>query len=115
MIEGGDDFLGLAAVGFYGDGLAPVVGVHIAKDAALRVEQESIDAVAGGEIADVVGDHAVEPAGAVAAGERELGAEAQVVNSTSVLQGSKLRLRIGKARRGRSSAVIRRGKRVGVP
>ena len=69
MVESGDDLLDLAAIGFHHERLALVIDEHIAENAALRVEQESIHAVSGGEIANVVRNHAVQPAHAVAAGQ----------------------------------------------
>ncbi len=43
--------------------------VAVALDAALRVEDEVVAALPGGEVADGVCDHAVEPADAVRAGD----------------------------------------------
>jgi len=45
----------------------------VALDAALGVEQEVVVAFTGGECGDVVGDHAVEPAGGVRAGDAQEG------------------------------------------
>ncbi len=59
MIERGDDLLHLAAVGFDDERLALVIDVHIAEDAPLRIEQERIHALANGEIANVIRNHAV--------------------------------------------------------
>ena len=54
------------AVGFGED-------VGVALDAALGVEEEVVAAGAGGEVPDGVGDHAVEPADAVGAGDGDPG------------------------------------------
>ena len=45
----------------------------VTEDAALGVEEEVVVAFAGGERLDGVGDHAVEPAGGVGAGDAEEG------------------------------------------
>ena len=66
--------------------LSPIVGVQIAQDVSLRIEQESVHAVSRREIADIVGDHAVQPAHPVAAGERNLGAGAEFVNPSGRYQ-----------------------------
>ncbi len=69
MVESSNDLLDLTAIGFHHQPLASVIDEHIAENAALRVEQESIDAASGGEIANVVRNHAIQPAHAVAAGQ----------------------------------------------
>ena len=70
MVESGDNLLDLAAIRLDHERLARVIDDHVAKDAALRVKQESIHPASGGKIANVVGHHTVQPAHAVAAGER---------------------------------------------
>src|SRR5216683_5100936 len=94
VIEGGENLLQLAAVGVNQDALAAVVRVKIAKNAALRVEQESIDAAVDLEIPDIVGDHAVQPAHAVTAGQHDFGAPAEIINPAARAQGGELRPRI---------------------
>src|SRR5260370_17366162 len=105
MVEGGDGLLDLAAITLDNDRVALAVSVHVPKDAALRVEQEGIDAVTGCEVADVVRNHAVQPAHAVAAGERNPGAEAEVIDSAAAGESREFLLRIGKVRCGPSSPI----------
>ena len=83
MVESGQDFLDLAAIRFHDERLARVINVHIAENPALRVQQESIHPVSGGEIANIIRDHAVQPAHAIAAGKRNSCAEAEVINSAA--------------------------------
>ena len=75
LVEDGEDFLQLRLIGIDEQRLSPIVGVQVAQNMSLRIEQKSIHTAPGLEIADVVGDHAVQPAHPVAAGERNLGAE----------------------------------------
>ena len=67
MIESCEDLLHLAAIGLHRKRLALVVNQHIAEDATLRIQQESIHAPSCGKIANVVRNHAVHPAHAIAA------------------------------------------------
>ena len=77
LVEDGKDFLHLRLVGVNQQRLSPIVGVQIAQDMSLRIEQKSVYPVPGLEIADIVGDHAVQPARPVAASKRNLGSRAQ--------------------------------------
>src|SRR5438552_2739535 len=53
-----------------------------------------IDAAVDFEIPDIVGDHAVQPAHAVTAGQHDLGARAEIINPAAGAQGGELRPRI---------------------
>ena len=63
------DLVALRALGIDQQRLAAIEGVEVSLDASLGVEQEGIDAVAGGQVANIVRNHAVQPADAVAAGQ----------------------------------------------
>src|SRR5580658_8781043 len=113
MVEGGNDLLCLAAISLDHEGLAQIVDNHVAQNTALRAEQKSIHTVSGGEIADVVGNHSVQPPHAVTASKGDSRAESQVIDSTTVQQSSELLLRIGKARRRHRATVVHCTKRPG--
>ena len=67
VVEVGEEAGELVAVGFEQDASRrSSEGGEVALDAALGVEDEVVVALAGGEVLDGVGDHAVEPADAVA-------------------------------------------------
>jgi hypothetical protein len=67
MVERRDDFLHLAAISLDQKGFPHVEDVHVAENAALRVQQERINTMSRGEIPDIIGDHAIHPAHPVAA------------------------------------------------
>src|SRR5437588_521142 len=113
MVECGGDLLNLATISLHDESVALVTSVHVAEDAALRVKQESINAMARGKVANVIRDHAVQPARAVGAGERDPGAEAEVIDSAGVVKSCELLLRIGKAWRSGGSAVLGQSHRLG--
>ena len=58
-----------------------------------------------GQIANIVRDHAIQPAHAIAAGQRNLRPESKVVNPAAIPQGRELCLRIAEAN-GRACAAI---------
>jgi hypothetical protein len=58
------------------------------------------------EIADVIGDHAIQPPRAVAPSQRNSGFKAEVVNSATAQQSRKLIMRVGKERSRCGSAVF---------
>ena len=58
------------------------------------------------QVANIVGDHPIQPAHAVAASERDLRPKPQVINAAPVAQGLELRLRIAKARRRGRAAIL---------
>ena len=86
--------------------VAALKGVEIRLNAALRVQHKGINAVAGGKIANVIGDHAVQPADAVAAGHRDFGPPTQVIEAATREQGLELGARIAEiGRRGRAAVL----------
>ena len=49
LVEDGEDLLELRLVGIDEQRLSPIVGIQIAQDVSLRVEQKSVHAVPGAE------------------------------------------------------------------
>src|ERR1039458_7133804 len=94
-------FVSLSAFRIYQQRVSTLEDVEVGLNAALRVEQERIDAVAGRKIANIVRDHAVQPADAVAAGHRDLGTPAQVIEPAARKQCLELGTSIAEV--GRSS------------
>ena len=90
----------LRAVAGDEDMIAAVVGDEVGDDAALGRQQEVVHTMSHGEVANVVGDHAIEPAHAVFAGQHQLGLPAHVEEAAALQQRAKLRS--GVAERGRS-------------
>jgi len=74
----------LAVISVDDDRVTAVIGVEIAENVALRVQQESVDASLGGKVTDVVRDHSIEPADTVSTRQRDFGAIAQVVDAAAV-------------------------------
>src|ERR1017187_308887 len=83
-------FVSLCVLRIHQQRVAALKGVEVRLNAALRVQHKGINAVAGGKIANVVGDHTVQPADAVAAGHRDLGAPIQVIEAATREQGLEL-------------------------
>src|ERR1700730_2918398 len=81
LVEDGEDLPYLRLIGVDEQRLSPIVGVQITQNMSLRVEQKSVHAAPRLEITDIVGDHAVQPAHAVAAGKGNFGAYAALVDS----------------------------------
>ena len=106
VVEGRENLLGLPAVGVHRDRLAAIVGIQIAQNVPLRIQQKRIHALAHGQVADIVGDHPIQPAHAVAAGQRNLRPEPEVIDAAPAAQRRKLRLRIAKARRRGRAAIL---------
>jgi len=73
---------------------------------SLGIEEKCVDSMIHSEIANVVGDHAVQPADAVGAGQRNLRAIAKVVDAASEAQLRPLGLRIAEARGGDGAAIL---------
>ena len=71
VVEVGEEWGDLVAGGFEEDLVFEGEGGEVGLDAALGVEGEVVVALAGREGLDGVGDHAVEPADAVAAGDAD--------------------------------------------
>ena len=83
MIEQLQYFFSLPTLRIHQQRVAALEDVKVRLNMALRVQQEGIDAVAGSKVADIVCDHAIQPADAVAAGHRDFGAPAQVINTAA--------------------------------
>ncbi len=83
VIEQLQYFVSLPAFRIHQQRVSALEDVEVGLNVSLRVQQESIDAVARGKIANVVRDHAVQPADAVAAGHRDLGTPAQVIEAAA--------------------------------
>ena len=81
MVEGGQDCFELQLDRVDKYVLAAIVSDQIAQNMALRVEQERIDAVAGCQITHVVGDHAIQPADAIAPSKLDFRAVLEIVDS----------------------------------
>ena len=67
----GEELCDLVAAGFKQDGVFEQECGEVGLDLALGVEREVVAACAGGELLDVIGDHAIEPAEAVGTGDAE--------------------------------------------
>ena len=66
--------------------IAPIVGVKVALDASLWIENEAVVAKTGCEVTNVVDDHAVEPANAIFSGKHEFALPVEGVESGGVAQ-----------------------------
>src|ERR1019366_5374626 len=93
-------FVSLCALRIHQQRVAALKGVEVRLNTALRVQHKGIDAVAGGKIANVVRNHAVQPADAVAAGHRDLGAPTQVIETATREQALELGARIAEVGHG---------------
>ena len=69
VVEVGQKCFDLIATGFEQDGIRQQEGGEVALNAALSVEHEVVAALAGREFLDGIGDHAIEPADTVLAGD----------------------------------------------
>ena len=78
VVEMGKQARGLGAVGVEQEIAGTAVDVSVALDASLGVEDEVVVTLALGQRLDGVGDHAVEPAKTVFAGDADAGAIAEV-------------------------------------
>src|SRR2546422_11583909 len=77
---------------------------------SLRIEQEGIEPMAHRQVADIVGDHAIEPAHAVAPRDRDLGSPAQIVNTRAGEQRVEFGTDVAKiSGRGRSRVLAQMG------
>ena len=95
----------LRAVGGHQEIVAAVVGDQISLIASLRVQQEAVDAVVQRQIANVVGDHAIQPAHPVFAAEHQLGLPTQIKQSTALQQRAKFSRRVAVGDGGIGSAI----------
>src|ERR1035437_7002127 len=106
VIEQLQYFVPLCVLRIHQQRVAALKGVEVRLNAALRVQHIGIDAVAGGKIANVVGDHTVQPADAVAVGHRDLGAPIQVIEAATREQGLELGASIAEVGCGGRAAVL---------
>src|SRR5258708_15082375 len=81
VVEQLQHFFALPAFRIDEERVAPLENVEGRLDAALRIEQKGVDSAAGGKIANVIRRHSVQPADAVAAVHRDLGARTQVIEA----------------------------------
>src|SRR5258708_18224437 len=61
---------GLSPVDIKNQGFAAIEGIKVALNLALWIQDEGVNAAARREVANVVTDHAVQPANAIFSGER---------------------------------------------
>src|ERR1035437_11066823 len=106
-------FVSLCGLRIHQQRVAALKGVEVRLNAALRVQHIGIDAVAGGKIAHVVRDHAVQPANAVAAGHGDFGAPIQVIETAPREQALELGARIAEVGGGGHAGVVTRVRSAG--
>ena len=90
-VEVGKELFDLIAAGLEQDGVFVQKRGEVALDVALGVEREVVAALAGGELRDGVGDHSIEPAQAVGAGDAEPSDVVERGNGGGTQQGGELR------------------------
>ena len=95
-VEDGGDGGRLLAIGGHQQIVAAIVGDQFALIASLGVQQKAVNAVIQRQIANVVGDHAVQPAHAVFAAEHQFGLPAQVEQAAALEQRAKFRRSVPK-------------------
>jgi len=96
VVEVDEELLDLIAAGLEQEGVFEKKGGEVALDAALGVEHEVVATLAGGELLDGVGDHAVEPAQAVGAGDANPAGAFERRECGCVQQSGKLRVGEGR-------------------
>src|ERR1700756_1580777 len=106
VVERREYLLNLAAVGVDHDRLTPVIHIKIAQDVSLRIQQKGMHTLPGCQVANVVRYHPVQPANAVAAGERNLGTIPEVIDPTVLAEPREFRVPIAEARRSRRAAIL---------
>jgi hypothetical protein len=90
LIEVRQNSVHLAAIDVENKRVAEVIRVEVRLNAALRVQQEDVHAMAESEIADIIGGHTIQPAHSISAGYGNLCAAAEVVNTALGLQRQEL-------------------------
>ncbi len=90
----------LIAVGRKQEIIAAIVGDQIALDASLGIQDEAVIPLVQRQVPGIVGDHPIQPAGAVLAGENQFGAPAQVQNRAAAAQRPEFVLRVGEGQTG---------------
>ncbi len=90
MIEVRHERRDLTAVGHEQQLVSEAVGVAVAEDAALRIQDKAVVAGAFGQALDVVGEHAVEPADPIRTADGDLPAIAEVEGSHAFNESSQL-------------------------
>src|SRR5664279_957806 len=88
----------LLAVGGDQQVVAAVVGDQVSLDAPLGVKDEAVHTAPRRKVADVVRDHAIQPAYAVLSGQHQLGLPAHVEESATLQQRSKFSRGIAEVR-----------------
>src|SRR5690348_10429391 len=71
-LQVGIEFFDLAGIGFEHKIVAAIIDIEISQDVALRIKHKCVNAMPSFQVADVVADHAVQPAQAVAATDGEI-------------------------------------------
>ncbi len=87
----------LLAIGRRQQIITAVVGNQIALIVSLRSQDEAVNSMVRRQIADVVGDHAIQPAHAISAAEDQLGLPAHVEHGAALKQGLELGRHIAEA------------------
>ena len=97
MVENLEQFGSLRLIGVDKQVFAPVVNIHVGQNAALRIEQEVVVAMIQRQIANIVGEHAIQPAYPVFPGDHDLGSPIQIEEATGGMEGMQLAGRIAKS------------------
>src|SRR5271157_3221294 len=95
-IEDGDDGGRLRAVGRDQQIVAAIIGNEVSLNLPLCIEQKAVHAVPMSKIANVVGDHSVQPADAVFTGQHQLGLPIHVNRRATFEQRAEFSLGIAK-------------------
>jgi len=90
-VEMGEEPGDLIAAGLEQEGVFEQKRGEVAQDVALGVEREVVAALAGGELRDGVGEHSIEPAQAVGAGDAQPADVVERSETGGAQQGGKLR------------------------
>ena len=83
VLESRQHFFQLRLRGIDEQGIAAIERVEIAENMTLRVQEKRIETAAYGQIPDIVGNHAVQPAHAVATDQGDFGPVIQAKNTAS--------------------------------
>ncbi len=84
---------------------AAVIGSQVALIATLRRQHKIVDAVTNRQIADIVGDHAIQPANAVPVTDHQLGLPTHVEYRASLQESLEFSRGIAKRGRGLAPAI----------
>src|SRR5580698_3472833 len=104
-IEDGEKFFQFGVIGVESQGFAAIVGVHIAQNVALRIEQKGVNAPAYSQVPNIVGDHAIQPAQPVAASQCNFGA-VEIKKTAAGHQFRELRGHVSEVGSGRDGVAV---------